>query len=114
MIQRLPEVEFINDKAGKPLGIDMHIGQRPIAAFGNSDGDLPMLQYTAAGEGARLLVFIHHTDAKREWAYDRESSIGRLDKGLAAAKKNRWTLVDMQNDWALIYPKGHRDEPPTP
>ncbi len=104
VIQRLPEIDFMNDKGGKPIGIDTHIGKRPIAAFGNSDGDLPMLQYTAAGEGARLLVYVHHTDAKREWAYDRESTIGRLDKGLDEARQKRWTVVDMQNDWSVIYP----------
>lgn len=104
VIQRLPEIDFVNDKAGKPIGIDTHIGKRPIAAFGNSDGDLPMLQYTGAGEGARLQVYIHHTDAKREWAYDRESPIGQLDKGLDEARKQGWTVVDMQNDWAVIYP----------
>ena len=101
---RLPEVNFIDDKAGKPVGINGHIGRRPIAAFGNSDGDLEMLQWTAAGDGARFCLFVHHTDAVREWAYDRDSKIGRLDKGLDAASANGWTVVDMKNDWKTIFP----------
>ena len=104
IIQRLPKMNFINDKAGKPLGIDQHIGKRPIAAFGNSDGDLAMLQYTMAGPGKRLALYVHHTDAKREWAYDRDSHIGRLDKGLDEAAKNNWLVVDMKKDWRVIYP----------
>ncbi len=101
---KLPEINFIDDKEGKPVGIHQFIGKRPIAAFGNSDGDLQMLQWTAAGEGKRLMVYIHHTDADREWAYDRESSIGRLDKGLVEANEKGWTVVDMKNDWKEIYP----------
>lgn len=101
---RLPEIDFIDDKAGKPVGIHKFIGRRPIAAFGNSDGDLQMLQWTEAGEGPRLMVYIHHTDAEREWAYDRESHIGRLDKGLDEAKAKGWTVVDMKSDWKIIYP----------
>jgi hypothetical protein len=104
VLVRLPEINFIDDKAGKPVGIQMHIGRRPIAALGNSDGDLQMLQWTAVGKGARFCLYVHHTDAEREWAYDRESSIGRLDKGLDEAKAKGWTVVDMKNDWNRIYP----------
>ena len=104
VLVRLPEVNFIDDKAGKPVGINQHIGRRPIAAFGNSDGDLQMLQWTAAGEGARFMLILHHTDADREWAYDRKSHIGRLDKALDQAGENGWTVVDMQKDWKVIYP----------
>lgn len=101
---RLPEVNFIDDKAGKPVGINQHIGRRPIAAFGNSDGDLQMLQWTAAGEGARFMLIVHHTDAEREWAYDRKSKIGHLDKALDEAFNRGWTVVDMNKDWKVIYP----------
>jgi hypothetical protein len=104
VLVRLPEINFIDDKAGKPVGIHMHIGRRPIAAFGNSDGDLQMIQWTAAGSGARFALIVHHTDSKREWAYDRQSHVGRLDKALEAAKKNGWTIVDMMKDWKVIYP----------
>jgi hypothetical protein len=104
VLVRLPEIDFIDDKAGKPVGIHKFIGRRPIAAFGNSDGDLQMLQWTAAGSGARLMVLIHHTDADREWAYDRKSSVGRLDKALDEAKSKNWTVVDMKRDWELVYP----------
>jgi hypothetical protein len=104
VIVKLPEIEFIDDKAGKPVGIQRYIGRRPIAAFGNSDGDLQMLQWTVAGKGARLAVIIHHTDAEREWAYDRQSSIGRLDKALDEAKAKGWTVVDMRQDWKVIHP----------
>ena len=102
-IMRLPEINFIDDKAGKPVGIHQHIGRRPIAAFGNSDGDLQMLQWTCGGPGPRLCVFVHHTDADREWSYDRNSSIGRLDKGLDEAGAKGWTVVDMKADWAKIF-----------
>jgi hypothetical protein len=105
ILVKFPEMNFIDDKEGKPVGIHQFIGKRPIAAFGNSDGDLQMLQWTAAGEGKKLMVYIHHTDAEREWAYDRESSIGRLDKGLVEANEKGWTVVDMKNDWQKIYPK---------
>jgi len=98
-------VNFIDDGPGKPMGINSHIGRRPIAAFGNSDGDLQMLQYTAAGEGLRFCLYVHHTDAEREWAYDRRSPIGRLDKGLDEAQGKGWTVVDMKKDWKEIYPK---------
>jgi phosphoglycolate phosphatase-like HAD superfamily hydrolase len=104
VLVRLPEIGFIDDKAGKPVGIQMHIGRRPIAAFGNSDGDLQMLQWTTAGPGPRFGLYVHHTDAEREWAYDRASHIGRLDKGLDEAKAKGWTLVDMKSDWKRIYP----------
>jgi len=102
---RLPEINFIGDKAGKPVGINQHIGRRPLAAFGNSDGDLQMLQWTTAGAGARLGLSVHHTDAEREWAYDRDSHIGKLDKALDLAEQNRWILVDMKQDWKRIYPE---------
>ena len=104
VLMRLPQMDFIDDKAGKPVGINSHIGRRPIAAFGNSDGDLQMLQWTTAGKGARLGVLVHHTDAEREFAYDRNSSIGRLDKALDMASPQGWTVVDMKNDWKTIYP----------
>ena len=104
VLMRLPEVDFIDDKAGKPVGIHKFIGQRPTAAFGNSDGDLQMLQWTAAGPDTRLMVLIHHTDAEREWAYDRKSPIGRLDKALDEAQAKGWTIVDMKTDWKVIYP----------
>ncbi len=104
VLVRLPSLSFINDKAGKPVGIHQHIGRRPLAAFGNSDGDLQMLQWTAAGHGPRLAVYIHHTDAEREWAYDRKSSVGRFDKGLDEARARGWTVVDMKQDWKVIYP----------
>jgi phosphoserine phosphatase len=107
VLVRLPEVNFIDDGPGKPVGINEHIGRRPIAAFGNSDGDLQMLQWTAAGPGARFCLYVHHTDAEREWAYDRKSQIGRLDKGLDEAKVKGWTVVDMKNDWKCIYPFQH-------
>jgi hypothetical protein len=100
---RLPDINFIDDGAGKPVGIQMHIGRRPIAAFGNSDGDLQMLQWTAAGAGPRFCLYIHHTDAEREWAYDRTSSVGRLDKGLVEAKAKGWTVVDMKTDWIRVF-----------
>lgn len=104
---KLPEIDFIDDKEGKPIAIQKHIGRRPIAAFGNSDGDLPMLQWTTAGSGPRLAVYIHHTDAAREWAYDRASHIGKLDKGLDEAKSRSWTVVNMAADWSSIFPPSH-------
>jgi phosphoglycolate phosphatase-like HAD superfamily hydrolase len=104
VLVRLPEVDFIDDKAGKPVGIHKFIGRRPIAAFGNSDGDLQMLQWTAAGEGKRFMLLVHHTDAEREYAYDRKSHVGRLDKALDEAGQRGWTVVDMQRDWTVIYP----------
>lgn len=104
VLLRLPEMNFIDDKDGKPIGINSHIGRRPVAAFGNSDGDLQMLEWTTAGSGARFALIVHHTDAKREWAYDRKSSIGRLDKGLDEAAAKGWTVVDMKQDWKTIFP----------
>lgn len=103
-ILRLPELNFIDDKSGKPVGIQQHIGRRPIAAFGNSDGDFEMLEWTTSGSGPRFGLIVHHTDAQREWAYDRQSSVGRLDKGLDEAKPRGWTLVDMKRDWKSIHP----------
>jgi hypothetical protein len=102
---RLPEINFIDDEAGKPIGINEHIGRRPIAAFGNSDGDLEMLQWATLGaSGARFGLIVHHTDAEREYAYDRHSHFGKLDVALDAAAVNRWTVVDMKNDWKRIFP----------
>ena len=101
---RLPQIDFVSDSAGKPVAISSHIGRRPIAAFGNSDGDLQMLQWTTAGRGARFALLVHHTDSAREWAYDRRSPIGRLDKALDVAQARGWTVVDMKNDWNAIYP----------
>ena len=101
---RLPEMNFIDDKDGKPIGINEHIGQRPIAAFGNSDGDYQMLDWTTSGEGPRLGLIVHHTDAEREYAYDRDSSFGRLDKGLTDAPDKGWVVVDMKSDWKEIFP----------
>ena len=103
VLVRLPEIDFIDDEAGKPIGINRHIGRRPIASFGNSDGDLQMLQWTAAGDGARFCLLVHHTDAGREWAYDRDSHVGRLDKALDEAQVLGWTIVDMKRDWKTIY-----------
>lgn len=103
LLIKLPEVNFIDDKAGKPVGIHQHIGRKPIAAFGNSDGDLQMLQWTCSGDGAHFCLYVHHTDADREWAYDRQSTIGRLDKGLDAAATSGWTVVDMKADWRKVF-----------
>ena len=105
VIMREPSLEFFNDKGGKAVNISQIIGKRPVAAFGNSDGDLAMLQYTSAGKGNHLMVYIHHTDAEREFAYDRESHIGKLDKGLDEAAANGWTVVDMKKDWKVVYPE---------
>jgi hypothetical protein len=104
VLMRLPEIDFIDDKAGKPISINKFIGRRPLLAFGNSDGDHQMLQWTAAGSGARFMGLVHHTDAEREWAYDRTSHIGRLDKALDEAQAKGWTVVDMQQDWKTILP----------
>jgi phosphoglycolate phosphatase-like HAD superfamily hydrolase len=103
VLVRLPELNFIDDKAGKPVGIQTHIGRRPVMAFGNSDGDLEMLQWSCGGNGPRFCLIVHHTDDIREWAYDRESPVGRLDKALDAAKSNGWTVVDMKNDWKNVF-----------
>ncbi len=101
---KLPNLVLVDDKEGKPVGIQRHIGRRPIAAFGNSDGDLQMLQWTCYSPGLRLCLFVHHTDDKREWAYDRGSHIGALDKGLDEAKLRGWTVVDMKKDWNKVFP----------
>jgi hypothetical protein len=103
VLVRLPEIDFIDDKQDKPVGIHKFIGRRPIAAFGNSDGDLQMLQWTTAGAGARLGVIVHHTDAEREWAYDRESHVGRLDRALDEAAEKDWIVVDMKRDWKIVH-----------
>jgi phosphoserine phosphatase len=103
-IIRLPELNFIDDKAGKPVGIQQHIGRRPVMAFGNSDGDFQMLEWTTSGKGPRFGMLIHHTDARREWAYDRDGHIGQLDKGLDEAPKRGWIVADMKADWKTIYP----------
>lgn len=108
VLVRLPELDFFDDKEGKPVAIHQQIGRRPIAAFGNSDGDLQMLQWTTSGQDPRFTLYVHHTDAEREWAYDRESSIGRLDKGLDEAQAKGWTVVDMKQDWKVIYPHEKR------
>jgi len=104
VLMKLPAVDFIDDKEGKPVAIQKFIGRRPIAAFGNSDGDLQMLQWTAAGSGTRFCLYVHHDDAEREWAYDRESKIGRLDKGFDEAKTRGWIVVSMKDDWKTIFP----------
>ncbi len=101
---KLPEIAHNDDKEGKPVGIQRHIGRRPIFAAGNSDGDLQMLQWTAAGTGSRFCLYVHHTDAEREWAYDRTSHIGKLDKGLDEANAKGWTVTSMKDDWRAIYP----------
>jgi hypothetical protein len=103
ILMRLPEVDHIDDGPGKPVGIQKFIGRRPIAAFGNSDGDLQMLQYTSAGSGSRLMLIVHHTDAEREWAYDRQSHIGKLDKALDEANAKGWTVVDVKKDWKKVF-----------
>ena len=104
VLVKTPAVDFIDDGEGKPVAIQKYIGRRPIAAFGNSDGDLPMLQWTAAGTGPRFCLYVHHTDAEREFAYDRQSPIGRLDKGLDEAKQRGWIVVSMKDDWNRIFP----------
>jgi hypothetical protein len=103
-IVRLPAIDFIDDGPGKPVGIAKFIGRRPVMAFGNSDGDLQMLQYTTGSPGARFGLIVHHTDAEREYAYDRKSPVGRLDKALDEADANGWTVVSMKDDWAAIFP----------
>jgi phosphoglycolate phosphatase-like HAD superfamily hydrolase len=100
---RMPKINFINDKAGKPVGIYQHIGRRPILAFGNSDSDMQMIEYTMAGEGRRLGLFVHHTDADREYAYDRKSHVGTLDKALDQADASGWVIVDMKKDWKSVF-----------
>ena len=104
VLVRLPEIDFFDDKAGKPVGIHQFIGRRPVFAAGNSDGDLQMLQWTTGRDDASFALLIHHTDGEREWAYDRKSPIGKLDKALDQAASAGWTVVDMQKDWQVIYP----------
>ena len=113
VLMKEPKVEFIDDGPGKPVGINRFIGRRPVMAFGNSDGDLQMLQYTTAGGPAadgskspRFALIVHHTDGEREFAYDRTSHIGKLDKALDAARSNGWTVVNMKDDWKVIFPDG--------
>ena len=109
-LMRLPEINFVDDGPGKPVGINQYIGRRPIAAFGNSDGDQQMLEWTAAGDGPRFMLLVHHTDAVREYAYDRTSSIGKLDKAFDEANAKGWTVVDMKNDWKTILPPRSKAE----
>lgn len=104
VLARLPELNFIDDKEGKPVAIQQHIGRRPIMAFGNSDGDFQMLEWSAAGKGPRLALIVHHDDAQREYAYDRGSHIGKLEKGLDEAPQRGWSIISMKNDWKNIYP----------
>jgi hypothetical protein len=104
VLVRLPEVNFNDDKGGKPVGIHEHIGRRPIAAFGNSDGDLQMLQYTGAGGGLRFCLYVHHDDARREYAYDRTDHLAKLDKGLDEAAARGWTVASMKDDWKTVFP----------
>jgi phosphoserine phosphatase len=104
VLMRLPQIQVVNDGAVKPVSIQHHIGRRPIAAFGNSDGDLAMLQWTMAGQGPRFALLVHHTDAEREWAYDRTSKVGRLDRALDEANALGWTVVDMRRDWLVVFP----------
>lgn len=106
VIDKLPEVDFIDDGAGKPVGIHRFIGRKPIFAAGNSDGDLQMLQWTTLGDGASFGLIVHHTDAEREWAYDRESHVGKLDKALDEAPARGWTVVDIKGDWKTVYRNG--------
>jgi phosphoserine phosphatase len=104
VLVRMPKIDFVNDKAGKPVGIYEHIGQRPLLAFGNSDSDMQMIQYTKAGDGLRMGLFVHHTDAEREYAYDRKSHVGTLDKALDQADDNDWIIVSMKDDWNTVFP----------
>ena len=104
VLVKLPDIQFVDDGPGKPAGIQTFLGRRPIAAFGNSDGDQQMLEWTTGGAGPRFALIVHHTDAEREWAYDRKSPIGKLDKALDEAKEKGWTVVDMAKDWKTIYP----------
>jgi hypothetical protein len=109
VLMTLPNVDCVDDGPGKPVGINKFIGRRPIFAFGNSDGDKEMLEWTAAGDGLRFMGLVHHTDANRKWAYDRKSDVGRLDKALDEANAKGWTIVDMKSDWNVIFPP---DNPP--
>jgi hypothetical protein len=104
VLMKTAEVEFVDDGPGKPVGINRFIGRRPVFAFGNSDGDLQMLQWTAAGSGARFMGIVHHTDAEREYAYDRHTHVGRLDKALDEGRARGWSFADMKRDWRVIFP----------
>ena len=104
VLLRLPDVDFVDDKTGRPVGINKFVGRRPTLAFGNSDGDLDMLQWTAAGPGRSFMGLVHYTDAEREWAYDLQSPIGRLDKALNEARQKGWLMVDMKRDWRVVFP----------
>ncbi len=104
VLVKLPELVLNDDKEGKPVGIQRHIGRRPVMAFGNSDGDFQMLEWTTSGQGARFGLYVHHDDADREWAYDRESHIGKLARGLDEAPQRGWTVVSMKDDWKSIFP----------
>lgn len=108
------KIEFLNDGVGKPESINRVIGRRPVIAFGNSDGDQQMLEWVAARKGASLAALIHHTDAKREWAYDRNSRVGKLDKALSEAMLKHWLIVNMKNDWKVVFPPEHPIVPPAP
>jgi hypothetical protein len=103
VLLKKPDVAFVDDEEGKPIGIERHIGRRPLMAFGNSDGDLQMLQWTTAGSGPRFALLVHHTDGEREWAYDRHSRVGRLDAALNAAIENDWTVASIRDDWAIVF-----------
>jgi hypothetical protein len=107
-IIRHPEMQFYNNNSNKVIAISTHIGRRPIAAFGNSDGDMHMLEYVSSGEGERLSMIVHHTDKEREWAYDRKSEIGKLDRALDVIEERNWKIIDMQKDWKVIYPDHYR------
>jgi phosphoserine phosphatase len=111
VLMREAKIDFIDDGPGKPVGIEKFIGRHPIFAFGNSDGDQQMLEWTAAGKGKRFLGLVHHTDAEREWAYDHPSAVGQLDKALAEANAKGWSVVDMKKDWKRVFPF---EEPATP
>jgi hypothetical protein len=111
VLAKLDKVEFIDDGPGKAVGINRFIGRRPVFAFGNSDGDQQMLEWTAAGTGARFMALVHHTDAEREWAYDRNSPVGRLDKAWDEAVRRGWLVVDMKQDWKVIYPFEKESKP---
>jgi hypothetical protein len=103
VLMRTPKLDYNDDGPGKPVSINKFIGRQPIFAFGNSDGDLQMLQWTMAGPGKRFAGLVHHTDAKREWAYDRDSKIGKLDKALDEANSKGWVVVDMAREWKRVY-----------
>jgi hypothetical protein len=104
VLVKLPTIVLNDDNVGKPVGIQRHIGRRPLMAFGNSDGDFQMIEWTTSGKGPRFGLFVHHTDAVREWAYDRDSHIGKLARGLDEAAARGWTVVSMKDDWKAIYP----------